>query len=133
MFKKREEKPKKLNEKDVGLIQDLLFAVKNLVAAENHCRESFVITNEEIFRKLEDKIRRRRSVLMDLFVKKNFGHVWCISKHLCAASMGLEEVGSRFNQTNQVKEASILYSLMAETELDIMEINDIEGGTSTSA
>lgn len=81
-------KPKKLNEKDVGLAQDLLFAIKNLVAAENHCRLSFVLTKAEIFRVLEDKIRRRRSALMDVIVKKNFGHAWCFTPNTMIIKKG---------------------------------------------
>lgn len=134
MFKKEKGEPEKLTNADVGMSQDLLFGIKHLVGAENHCRVSAALAREkkdpdasEFFKRQEDQIRRIRTDMMKLVVKKNFYHAHCITKHLSGASMSCEECGSRFSQTQQDQEADFFYNSMAKLDLMIMGINDVEG------
>ena len=121
----KDKKTEKLNEKDVGLAQDLIFALKNLTAAEDHCEMSFKVTGNPRFKILQDRLRRRRSTAIKLLVKKNAeAHEWCITKHLLNVSIGFTEVANRFNQTHQDNEANFFYMEAGATDLDILELND---------
>ena len=127
MFKKNKKANKnieKLDEKDVGLAQDLSFALKNLIAAEDHCAVSFATTGDAKWKKLNDELRRIRSKCLTLIVKKDESHLWCLTKHILAASMGLQEVANRFNQTNQNTEADFFYGISADMLLKVFELND---------
>ena len=124
MMRKNKKALPKLDEKDVGLAQDLSFAVKNLIAAEDHCAISAADSGDPKWKALNDELRRMRSKCLTLLVKKDDSHIWCISKHLLASSMGMQEVGNRFNQTGQESEADFFYEVSATLLLKFLEIND---------
>ncbi len=97
---------KKLDKRDVGLAVDLSFALKNLVGAEDHLYKSWIETKNPMFKELLNKIRGIRSDWLKALVNDDGSESWCISKHLLGASMGLVEVGVRFNQTGQEAECN---------------------------
>ena len=89
---------KKANPLDLSSDQDLSIALMNLVSLEEHFFFSGAKTGKVGFYDLINTVRNMRKELMERIVKKSGpedGEVWCISKHLLAASMRLYEVGTK--------------------------------------
>ena len=89
---------KKANPLDLSSDQDLSIALMNLVSLEEHFFFSGAKTGKTGFYDLINTVRNMRKELMERIVKKSGpddGEVWCISKHLLAASMRLYEVGTK--------------------------------------
>lgn len=108
----------KLDEKDVGLAEDMCYMLKNLISIEDHSATSFVTSKDKKWIELLEMIRKMRTKWLSLLVKKENSHLWCVSKHLLASAEGMLEVGNRFSSTNQkdmaseaFKDASSLLSL----------------------
>ena len=86
---------KKVNPLDLSSDQDLSIALMNLISLEEHFFFSGAKTQKTGFYDLINTVRDMRKELMSRIVKKSSaenGEVWCISKHLLAASMRLMEV-----------------------------------------
>jgi len=102
-------KLKKDHELDLSADEDLSIAIMNLISIEEH----FFFTAE----KTEDKkyydffagIREIRKSLMKKLVKEPEGEVWCISKHLLAASIRVMEVGTKELSRGKKREAYELF------------------------
>ena len=104
---------KKKNPLDLSSDQDLSIALMNLVSLEEHFFFSGGKTGKTGFYDLINVVREMRSELMRGIVKADSvedGEVWCISKHLLAASMRLKEVGDKANMAGKKKEAIDIYS-----------------------
>ena len=89
---------KKVNPLDLSSDQDLSIALMNLVSLEEHFFFSGAKTKKPGFYDLINVVRNMRKELMERIVDKNKhdgAEVWCISKHLLAASMRLYEVGTK--------------------------------------
>lgn len=89
---------KKVNPLDLSSDQDLSIALMNLISLEEHFFFSGAKTNKPGFYDLINTVREMRKNLMTRIVDKSSaegGEVWCISKHLLAASMRLMEVGTK--------------------------------------
>jgi len=89
---------KKVNPLDLSSDQDLSIALMNLVSLEEHFFFSGAKTKQPGFYDLINVVRNMRKELMERIVDKNGtqgSEVWCISKHLLAASMRLYEVGTK--------------------------------------
>lgn len=89
---------KKVNPLDLSSDQDLSIALMNLISLEEHFFFSGAKTQKTGFYDLINVVRDMRKELMARIVKKSTaenGEVWCISKHLLAASMRLFEVGTK--------------------------------------
>lgn len=111
MIKKLDD-AKKTNPLDLSSDQDLTIALMNLVSLEEHFFFSGAKTGKHGFYDLINTVRDMRKELMLKIVKANStedGEVWCISKHLLAASMRLKEVGDKANAQAKKKEAIDLY------------------------
>ena len=81
---------KKANPLDLSSDQDLSIALMNLISLEEHFFFSGAKTGKVGFYDLINVVRNMRKDLMTRIVKKSTqenGEVWCISKHLLAASM----------------------------------------------
>lgn len=103
---------KKANPLDLSSDQDLTIALMNLVSLEEHFFFSGAKTGKVGFYDLINTVRDMRKELMLRIVKSNDsknGEVWCISKHLLAASMRLKEVGDKANAQGKKKDAQDLY------------------------
>jgi len=72
-------KTEKLDEKDVGLAEDLVFALQNLTAAEHHCMRSYDMTKNEKYKKLGNRLRKVRSKAMGILVTNPEAHTWCFT------------------------------------------------------
>ncbi len=86
---------KKQDKMDLSSDQDLSIAIMNLVSIEEHFFFSGAKTeNTEYYDMIKD-VREMRKELLKKIIKEYDGEVWCISKHLLAASMRLMEVGTK--------------------------------------
>lgn len=111
MVKKMDD-AKKVNPLDLSSDQDLTIALMNLVSLEEHFFFSGAKTKKTGFYDLINVVRDMRKELMERIVKKNStddGEVWCISKHLLAASMRLYEVGTKALSAGKKQDAYNLF------------------------
>lgn len=86
---------KKQNKKDLSSDQDLSIAVMNLISIEEHFFFTGAKLGKTEYYDLIMEVREMRKELLQKLVKEYEGEVWCISKHLLAASMRLMEVGTK--------------------------------------
>lgn len=101
---------KKLNPKDLSSDQDLTIAIMNLISIEEHLMFSGAKTGKNSFFDMIQDIRELRKNLMLKIIPAYEGEVWCISKHLLAASMRLMEVGTKQQSLNNPEEAYKLFN-----------------------
>ena len=124
---------KKQNKMDLSSDQDLSIAVMNLVSIEEHFFFTGAKLEKNEYYDLIKEVREMRKELMQKLIKEYEGEVWCISKHLLAASMRLMEVGTKqlglgkkeeayrlFNQAYQ------LYSLFWGLNMKLIKTGDIK-------
>src|SRR3972149_2438458 len=97
----RVEKVTKQKELDLSSGEDLSIGIMNLISIEEHLFFTSQKTKNQKYLDLLDEVRRMRTELLKEIIKDYEGEVWCISKHLLAASMRLMEVG-----TKELKKAS---------------------------
>ncbi|MGN0903868.1 MAG: hypothetical protein ACI4PW_01805 [Alphaproteobacteria bacterium] len=108
-FVERIDSTKKVNPKDLSSDQDLTVAVMNLISIEEHLVFSGAKTGKTAFYDLIEEVRETRKNLMQKLIPAYEGEVWCISKHLLAASMRLMEVGTKQQSLGHTKEAYRLF------------------------
>ncbi len=90
---KRLEKGRKL---DLSSDEDLSIAVMNLISMEGHFFFTYSKTKDGKYLELLNQIREMRKSALKRIIKDYEGEVWCISKHLLAASMRFMELGQSF-------------------------------------
>jgi len=124
---------KKEDKLDLSSGEDLSIAVMNLVSLEEHFFFTAAKTNQEKYYDLLGKVREVRKDLLKKIVKDVEGEVWCISKHLLAASMRLIEVGTKYYNEDKKKEAKDLfakaydlYSLFWGINLKVVDIGKVK-------
>ena len=127
---------KKVNPLDLSSDQDLSIALMNLVSLEEHFFFSGAKTKKPGFYDLIDVVRNMRKELMERIVKKSNAEgseVWCISKHLLAASMRLYEVGTKAlgagNKADAYKmfeRAYELYSLFWGLNMNMIDLAGVQ-------
>lgn len=100
---------KKSNPLDLSADQDLSIAIMNLVSIEEHFMFTQQKTGNDKYLDLLKEVREMRKDLLKKIVKEYEGEVWCISKHLLAASMRLMEVGTKMLGQGKKKEAKDLF------------------------
>lgn len=126
---------KKANPLDLSSDQDLSIALMNLISLEEHFFFSGAKTQKTGFYDLVNTVRDMRKDLMTRIVKKSDsenGEVWCISKHLLAASMRLIEVGTKALGAGNTKDAYNLfnkaydlYSLFWGINMNLIDLNGV--------
>ena len=122
--------------KDLSADQDLTLAIMNLLGIEEHLFFSGAKTGKVGFYDLINTVRNMRKELMERIVKKSSGEdgeVWCISKHLLAASMRLYEVGTKAMAAGRKKEAYEmfekaydLYSLFWGLNMQLIDLTGVK-------
>lgn len=127
---------KKVNPLDLSSDQDLSIALMNLVSLEEHFFFSGAKTKKPGFYDLINVVREMRKELMQRIVAKNGvegGEVWCISKHLLAASMRLYEVGTKAMGAGNKKDAYKmfekayeLYSLFWGLNMNMIDLDGVK-------
>ncbi len=83
------------NKLDLSADEDLSLAIMNLVSIEEHMFFTAVKTSKTRYLDLLNRVREMRKKLLKRIIKDYEGEVWCLSKHLLAASMRLMEVGTK--------------------------------------
>src|SRR3989344_725573 len=82
-------------ELDLSSGEDLSIGIMNLIAIEEHLFYTSQKTKNKKYLDLLNEIRIMRTQIMKEIIKDYEGEVWCISKHLLAASMRVMEVGTK--------------------------------------
>jgi hypothetical protein len=100
---------KKVNPKDLSSDQDLTIAIMNLISIEEHLMFSGAKTGKHEFYDLINQVRDMRKNAMLKIIPAYEGEVWCISKHLLAASMRVFEVGTKALASGDKKTAYDLF------------------------
>ena len=118
---------------DLSSDEDLSVGVMNLISIEEHLFFTFQKTGNEEFLKTLKEVREMRKDLLKKLVRDPEGEVWCISKHLLAASMRLLEVGTKMLGKGDEKGASEmfgksyqLYSLFWGLNLGLVKASDVK-------
>ena len=127
------EKATKKNELDLSSDEDLSIAIMNLISIEEHLFFSGAKTKKRKYFDLLKEIREMRKELLKKIIKDYEGEVWCISKHLLAASMRLIEVGTKKlnkgaekSAEDLFKKAYDLYSLFWGLNLRIINVGKVK-------
>jgi hypothetical protein len=132
-FIKKVAESKKKDKFDLSSDEDLSIAVMNLVSIEEHFFFTAQKTGKGEYFDLLNEVRQMRKELLKKLIKEYEGEVWCISKHLLAASMRLMEVGTKQLGAGNKKEAQELfkkayqlYSLFWGVNLKLVSVKDIK-------
>src|SRR3970282_2389502 len=99
------EKVTKQKDLDLSSGEDLSIGIMNLISIEEHLFYTSQKTKDKKYLDLLDEIRKMRTELMKEIIKDYEGEVWCISKHLLAATMRLMEVGTKELKKGDKKKA----------------------------
>lgn len=118
---------------DLSADEDLSVAIMNLVSIEEHFFFTAAKTGKDEYLDLLSQVREIRKDLLKRIIKDYEGEVWCISKHLLAASMRLMEVGTKQLGRGKKKEAKELfgkaynlYSLFWGINLKLVSVSGIK-------
>jgi hypothetical protein len=124
---------KKANKLDLSSDQDLSIAIMNLVGIEEHFFFTGAKTGKTEYYDLITQVRNIRKELLAILVKQPEGEVWCISKHLLAASYRLMEVGTKMLDKDQKEtaygffdKAFSLYSMFWGLNLGAIGVENIK-------
>lgn len=124
---------KKQDKMDLSSDQDLSIAIMNLVSIEEHFFFTGAKLGKPEYYDLLQEVRKMRGDLLRKIIKEYEGEVWCISKHLLAASMRLMEVGTKQHKMGHKEDANDLfqkaydlYSLFWAVNMKIVKTDDIK-------
>jgi len=118
---------------DLSSDEDLSIAIMNLISIEEHFFFTASKTGKDEYFDLLNTAREMRKELLKKIIKEYEGEVWCISKHLLAASMRLMEVGTKALGQGKKEEAKDffgkaydLYSLFWGLNLKLLNVGDVK-------
>lgn len=124
---------KKQEKMDLSSDQDLSIAIMNLVSIEEHFFFTGAKLDKPEYYDMIKDVREMRKTLLKKIIKEYEGEVWCISKHLLAASMRLMEVGTKQLGMGKKDEAYDLfekaynlYSLFWGLNMKLLNVGDIK-------
>lgn len=124
---------KKQDKMDLSSDQDLSIAIMNLISIEEHFFFTAEKTGKSGYLDLLNQVRSLRKELLKKIIKDYEGEVWCISKHLLAASMRLMEVGTKQlgrgkkeEAEDLFKKAFDLYSLFWAVNMGVMDVSGLK-------
>lgn len=131
-FLNRVKKMEKGEKLDLSSDEDLSVGIMNLISMEEHFFFTYNKTNDPVYLDLLDEVREMRKELLKRIIKDYEGEVWCISKHLLAASMRMMEVGTKALTKGDKQDAADffqksykLYSLFWGLNLGVVKTKDI--------
>lgn len=123
---------KKQEKMDLSSDQDLSIAIMNLVSIEEHFFFTGAKLEKPEYYDMIKDVREMRKTLLKKIIKEYEGEVWCISKHLLAASMRLMEVGTKQLGMGKKDEAYDLftkayqlYSLFWGLNMKLLNVGDL--------
>jgi hypothetical protein len=124
----------KTDKLDLSSDEDLSIAIMNLISIEEHFFFTAEKTGKPEYFDLLKQVREMRKELLKKIIKEYEGEVWCISKHLLAASMRLMEVGTKALGQGRKEEAEKLfknayelYSLFWGINLKMVNLGEVKG------
>lgn len=124
---------KKQDKMDLSSDQDLSIAIMNLVSIEEHFFFTGAKLGKTEYYDMIKDVREMRKDLLKKIIKEYEGEVWCISKHLLAASYRLMEVGTKQLGMDKKEEAYDLfgkaynlYSLFWGLNMKLLNVGDIK-------
>jgi hypothetical protein len=124
----------KTDKLDLSSDEDLSIAIMNLISIEEHFFFTAEKTGKPEYFDLLKQVREMRKELLKKIIKEYEGEVWCISKHLLAASMRLMEVGTKQLGQGKKEEAEKLfknayelYSLFWGINLKMVNLGEVNG------
>lgn len=88
--------------------EDLAVAVMNLISIEEHLSFTVMKTGKKEYLPVLGSVRKLRIRLLRMLVKNTEGELWCISKHLLAATMRQMETATKYIDTDEDKANEIL-------------------------
>jgi hypothetical protein len=132
-FVEKVDNMKKQDKMDLSSDQDLSIAIMNLVSIEEHFFFTGAKTEKTEYYDLIKEVREIRKQLLQKIIVDYEGEVWCISKHLLAASMRLMEVGTKqlgMGKKDDAYElfdkAYSLYSLFWALNMKVISVGDVK-------
>jgi hypothetical protein len=108
---------------DLSSDEDLSIGIMNLISIEEHLFFTANKTSKDKYYTLLNEIREIRKTLLKEIIKDYEGEVWCISKHLLAASMRLMEVGTKALTKGEDEKAKGLFQKSYRLYMMFWEIN----------
>ncbi len=118
---------------DLSSDEDLSIGIMNLISIEEHLFFTANKTGKASYYDLLYEVREIRKALLKRIIKQYEGEVWCISKHLLAASMRLMEVGTKALTKGDKKDAEDLfkksydlYTLFWGLNLGAVKLDDVK-------
>lgn len=124
---------KKQDKLDLSSDEDLSIAIMNLISIEEHFFFTGIKTGKDKYFDMLQEVRAMRGELLKKIIPKYEGEVWCISKHLLAASMRLFEVGTKAQGQGKKKEAKEffqksydLYSLFWGINMGVVDTDNVK-------
>lgn len=127
------------NKIDLSSDEDLSIGIMNLISIEEHLFFTAQKTGRDSYLDLLNEVRIMRTELLKLIIKDYEGEIWCISKHLLAASMRLIEVGTKNLKKGNKKEAKVLfdkayklYSLFWGLNLGVIKTDQVKNEDQTA-
>jgi hypothetical protein len=118
---------------DLSSDEDLSIAIMNLISMEEHFFFTYNKTKDAKYLDLLNEIREMRKSALKRIIKDYEGEVWCISKHLLAASMRFMEVGTKSltkgdksDAEDMFEKSYQLYSLFWGLNLGLVNTTDIK-------
>jgi len=129
----RVDEMKKQEKMDLSSDQDLSIAIMNLVSIEEHFFFTGARTQKTEYYDFINEVREMRKTLLKKIIKEYEGEIWCISKHLLAASYRLMEVGTKQLGMGKKDEAYDLfnkaynlYSLFWGLNMKLIDVGEIK-------
>ena len=117
---------------DLSSDEDLSIAIMNLISMEEHFFFTYNKTKNAKYLDILNEIREMRKSALKRIIKDYEGEVWCISKHLLAASMRFMEVGTKSltkgdkkDSEEMFQKAYQLYSLFWGLNLNLVGTQDL--------
>lgn len=114
---------KQQDKMDLSSGQDLAVAIMNLVGIEEHLFFTGAKTRKNCYYDLINEVRELRKRLLKKLIPNYEGEIWCISKHLLAASYRLMETGTKQLDLGNQQEAYTLFNEAYKLYLMFWQIN----------
>jgi len=121
MFEKLRNK-EKINEKDVGLLEDAWVFLQHAVADESHCMGNYVSTKDEKELKNLEEARKVRTFVADLITENIANQGWCRIKHLSGKAMTLQELITRYLSMGDLETAKKLAKEYKKLYLEYLNV-----------
>lgn len=132
-FMEKAKKIEKGEKLDLSSDEDLSIGIMNLISIEEHLFFTYNKTNNPSYIDLLTEVRELRKEALKNIIEDYEGEVWCISKHLLAASMRFMEVGTKSltkgdknDAQDWFKKSYQLYSLFWGLNLGAVDIEDVK-------